>query len=151
MKKRLIFIILMMAVLLVGCHNQSNNEIEENREIYQKLVEAEERSGLINFNSRVIQENQDLNLPKAYNGVTFEYSSRNKAIISDEGIVTQPMTWWLQSRNQQGEVIEAFSELNKNWPIVIDVLMTYENQQRRAKILIIVAPHKDAVAPEYKG
>lgn len=152
MKRLLIGLTLLLTLSLVGCkESQTNKDIEEKRVVYQTLVEAEERSGLTNFNSRVIVENQNLNLPKTYNGVTFSYSSRNKDIISDEGDVVQPSTWWMQSRNQQGEVVEAFSELNKNWPIVIDVVMTYKDQERKAKILIIVAPHKDAVAPEYKG
>lgn len=153
MKKLLAILTFLMAFALFSCKKdgKESKEVLKERENYQMLVEAEERSGLLNFNNTIVTENKDLNLPKEYKGVTFNYASRNKNVISDEGVVTQPNTWWLQSRNQQGEVIEEFLELNKNWPIVIDVTMTYENQVRKAKILIIVVPHDDAVAPEYKG
>lgn len=156
MKKKNILLLLLITLFLFSlfaCQTtpEEEDDVTQEREIYQTLVRAEEISGLTGFNNKIINKDGSLGLPTEYEGVKFEYSSRNKDIISDDGVVTQPMTWWLQSRNQQGEVVEEFSGLNKNWPIVIDVKMTYENQVRKAKLLIIVVPHPDAVAPDYLG
>lgn len=153
MKKHFKLILSLILLVTLAACGTKKPEVEDDheKEVYKILAEAEEISGLTSFNSRLITENGSLGLPTEYNGVTFSYSSRSKDIISDDGVVTQPMTWWLQSRNQQGEVVDKFTDLNKNWPVVIDVVMKYENQVRNAKILILVAPHKDAVAPEYKG
>lgn len=156
MKKKNILLLLLITLFtfsLFACQNKPEeaDNVSQEREFYQTLVRAEEISGLTGFNNKIVDEEGSLGLPTEYEGVKFTYSSRIKEVISDDGVVTQPMTWWLQSRNQQGEVVEEFSGLNKNWPVVIDVKMTYENQVRQAKLLIIVVPHRDAVAPDYLG
>src|SRR5690554_7599571 len=104
MKKKNILLLLLITLFsfsLFACQTTPEEEdnVSHEREVYQTLVRAEEISGLTGFNNKIINKDGSLGLPTEYEGVKFEYSSRNKDIISDDGVVTQPMTWWLQSRN----------------------------------------------------
>ena len=124
------------------------SELSES-EIYQLLIEAEELSGMQSWNGKLISESGSLNLPSAYRGVTITYSSRNEDIISNDGYVTLPDECWIESRDQDG--VTERPNLNDNWPIVVDVTMTYGNQTRTAKLMFIVAPAEGFTCDKYKG
>jgi hypothetical protein len=113
------------------------------------LVEAEELSGMQSWNSKLITVSGDLNLPKSYRGVTITYSSRNEDIISNEGYVTLPGECWIESRNQDG--VTPNPNLNDNWPIVVDVTLTYQDHVRSAKLMFIVTPAEGFTCDKYKG
>jgi hypothetical protein len=122
---------------------------EEEKAIYQLLVDAENLSGMSKWNNIKITSNIDLELPMAYRGVTITYSSRNPEIISDLGIVTQPDECWIESRKQDG--VTPVPHLNDDWPVVLDVLMTYQGQERTAKLMFVVAPAEGFTCDKYKG
>lgn len=124
------------------------SELSES-EIYKLLVDAETLSGMQYWNGKLISVSGDLNLPTSYRGVTITYSSRNEDIISNDGYVTLPEECWIESRNQDG--VTERPNLNDNWPIVVDVTMTYGNQERTAKLMFIVAPAQGFTCDKYKG
>jgi hypothetical protein len=86
-----------------------------------------------------------------YKGVSITYTSRNQAIISNEGVVTQPNTCWIESRDQQGLPRTDLEGLNDNWPVVIDVLLSLNGQTRTAKLLFVVAPISGYTCDKYLG
>jgi len=125
------------------------NAVEQERLVYRLLLEAEEMSGFIQLQDQVIRESGDLELPTSYKGVEITYSSRMPDIISDQGIVTLPNECWIESRTQNGNTV--IPNLNDNWPVIIDVLMTFQGQQRTAKLLVIVTPEDGFTCDKYKG
>lgn len=125
------------------------NAVEQERLVYRLLLEAEEMSGFIQYQDRVIRESGDLELPTSYKGVVISYTSRMPDIISNQGIVTLPDECWIESRTQDGNTV--MPNLNDNWPVIIDVLMTYKGQQRTAKLLLIVTPEAGFTCDKYKG
>lgn len=145
MKKLFLFFILVLSfAFLVGCEKPTE-ETEE--DIFQLLMEAEDLSGM--KTNTIITKDGSLNLPTEYKGVQISYKSRNTAIITDDGIVTRPGECWLESRDQQGE--EVFENLNDNWPVVLDVILTYKGQTRKAKIMFVVAPRENFTCDKYQG
>jgi hypothetical protein len=154
MKKILLGIILSIMVFgLIACaQTEEPTETDsENYDIFRLLIEAEDLSGMSNQTKTVIRTPGSLNLPTEYQGVQILYSSRNKDIIDDNGVVTQPNECWIESRDQQGIAKEEFENLNDNWPIVIDVTMTYQGQVRTAKLLFVVAPAEGYTCNKYLG
>ncbi|HBT59649.1 MAG TPA: hypothetical protein DEA45_02370 [Acholeplasmataceae bacterium] len=151
MKKLFSLIMLVLTISLVSCgtKNTPKDEDKETVDIYQKLVQAETLSGMSAKMGTVIRADGSLGLPTSYEGVTFTYTSRNPEIISNDGVVTQPNQCWIESRDQQGET--TFENLNDNWPVVIDVVLTYENQSRNAKLLFVVAPRTGYTCDKYLG
>lgn len=160
MKKVLsLFFVLIIVFALQACDKEittttdndvttTNQELSE-AEVYQKLIEAEELSGMKDYDGILITESKDLGLPTEYNGVVITYSSRNSEIISDEGFVTLPDSCWIESREQDGTT--PMPNLNDNWPIVIDVTMEYMGQVRTAKLMFIVAPAPGFSCDKYLG
>lgn len=146
-KLYLVIIIFSFSLLLIGC--QSEKTVEEKEDIYQKLVMAETLSGMMDKVGTVIRIDGSLGLPTEYQGVTITYQSRVPEIISNTGVVTRPSTCWIQSRDQQG--VNIFEGLNDNWPVVIDVTLSYEGQVRNAKLLFVVAPTEGFTCNTYKG
>ncbi|MDY0372647.1 MAG: hypothetical protein WCR28_03725 [Candidatus Izemoplasmatales bacterium] len=166
--KKLFFLFLMMTLVLAlfACDGESSSvtsqttaqptsssistgsELSES-EIYALLVEAEELSGMQSYNGKLISESGDLHLPSSYRGVTIIYSSRNEDVISNDGYVTLPDECWIESREQDG--ITPKPGLNDNWPIVVDVKLTYGNQERSAKLMFIVVPADGFTCDKYKG
>ncbi len=118
-------------------------------QIYKLLIEAEELSGMTDWNGLLISVGQDLNLPTSYKGVTITYSSREPSIVSNDGIVTLPDECWIESREQDG--VTPIPNLNDNWPVVVDVLMTYLGHERTAKLMFIIAPEAGFTCDKYKG
>lgn len=152
MKK--LYVMCMMVVFgltLLGCQNQPNEEENVIDDTYLLLMEAEDLSGMANKTKVVITEDGSLNLPATYKGVTITYTSRNADIISNEGVVTQPNTCWIESRDQQGIPQAELVGLNDNWPVVIDVTLTLNGQTRTAKLLFVVAPRTGFTCNNYKG
>ena len=152
MKKLLFSSLLLVVLLLVSACQSSNtetNDVSREREVYQLLIETENLSGMTSSMGRLIATNGSLGLPTSYKGVSITYTSRNPEIISHEGVVTQPNSCWIQSKDQQGVV--DFPNLNDNWPVVIDVLIAYEGQQRTAKLLFTVAPAPGFTCDKYLG
>lgn len=145
MYKRIFLLLVLVLGFLVGCDKQ---KLEE-EDIFRLLMEAEDLSGMKSKTNSVISESGNLNLPTTYKGVTIIYKSRNAAIISDEGVVTLPDECWIESRDQQG--IEVFENLNDNWPVVIDVTLSYKGQTRKAKLLFVVAPSPGFTCDKYQG
>jgi hypothetical protein len=125
--------------------DQGGSEID----VYQLLIEAEELSGMKDYDGILITESKDLGLPTEYNGVVITYKSRNSEIISDEGVVTLPDSCWIESREQDG--VTPMPNLNDNWPIVLDVTMEYMGQVRTAKLMFIVAPAPGFSCDKYLG
>jgi major membrane immunogen (membrane-anchored lipoprotein) len=143
MKKLFGIISLIFAVLLLTACGESEEDI------YALLMEAEDLSGMKAKMGTVISEDGDLGLPKEYNGVEITYKSRNPDIISDDGIVTLPGECWIESRDQKGE--KKFEGLNDNWPVVIDVTLSYKGMERTAKLLFVVAPREGYTCDKYLG
>lgn len=140
--------VILLALALAACGNKTP-EKEEKTDSYQKLVQAETLSGMTSKMGMVIRTDGSLDLPTNYEGVSITYKSRNPEIISNDGVVTQPNQCWIESRDQQGET--TFENLNDNWPVVIDVVLTYENQSRNAKLLFVVAPRIGYTCDKYLG
>jgi len=92
-----------------------------------------------------------LGLPTIYQGVTITYQSRNPEIISNIGVVTLPSSCWIESRDQQGLNPEQYRNLNDNWPVLLDVTLSFEGQQRTAKLLFVVAPREGFTCQKYLG
>lgn len=149
MKK--ILIILTMTIFLLNLWGCKKDTIEEpvKDDVYQLLVDAEDLSGMTEKTKVLITANGSLGLPTSYQGVVISYHSRNADIISDEGVVTQPNSCWIESRNQQGTNI--YENLNDNWPIIVDVTFTLEGQTRTAKLLFVVAPSEGFTCDKYLG
>ena len=154
MKKLLFMLTLIIMVFgLVAC-SESEDETETNTvnyDIFRLLMEAEDLSGMSERTKTVIRTSGSLNLPTEYQGVQITYSSRNKDVIDDNGVVTQPNECWIESRDQQGIAKDEFKNLNDNWPIVVDVTLTYEGQVRTAKLLFVVAPEEGFTCNKYLG
>jgi hypothetical protein len=164
MKKRWMFLFLFIP-FLVSCASDPTsadttnaqttaqpttlNAVEQERLVYRLLLEAEEMSGFIQYQDQVIRESGDLLLPTSYKGVVITYTSRMPEIISNQGIVTLPDECWIESRTQDGNTV--IPNLNDNWPVIIDVLMTYQGQQRTAKLLLTVTPEAGFTCDKYKG
>ena len=156
MRKKILglMIILLIGFILTACKNKptdDQDDLDIIDQTYLLLMEAEDLSGMSQKTKTVITSDGNLNLPTSYKGVTIVYSSRNKDIISDEGIVTQPNTCWIESRDQQGIPKEDFVGLNDNWPVVVDVTLSYEGQTRTAKLLFVVAPAAGFTCNKYLG
>lgn len=115
------------------------------------LMEAEDLSGMKNRMNSVIRTPGSLGLPTEYRGVIITYSSRVPSIISNNGEVTLPTECWIESRDQQGLSRSEFQGLNDNWPVVLDVLLSYQGQQRTAKLLFVVAPAEGYTCDKYLG
>ena len=151
MKKKLILLTLILtAFILYGCQD-TEPVIETLDDTYMLLMEAEDLSGIAVKTKVVITQDGSLGLPTEYKGVTITYSSRNTDVISDQGVVTQPNECWIESRDQQGNDTDEFDNLNDNWPIVLDVLFTYNGQTRTAKLLFVVAPRDGFTCNKYLG
>lgn len=129
--------------MLFGCKNDSSSDA------FALLMEAEDLSGMKAKMNTLITESGDLGLPTEYKGVKITYKSRSPEIISDEGVVTLPAECWLESRDQKGE--EVFEGLNDNWPVVIDVTLSYKGMERTAKLLFVVSPREGYTCDKYKG
>lgn len=155
MKKIIGILIFLFCLLpLFSCEKSTTTTIDptiEEKEIYQLLTDAENLSGMSNWNGRLITESGSLDLPTEYKGVLITYSSRNPEIISDSGVVTLPDTCWIDSRDQQGSDNDEFAHLNDNWPIVVDVTMTYKGQTRTAKLMFLIAPAEGFTCDKYLG
>ncbi len=165
MKRYVILLgLLLISFVLVGCDKESSTTTTEasttdslttlytgfsETEVYQLLIEAEELSGMNRYNGLLITESKDLELPTEYNGVLITYSSRDKSIISDEGVVTLPDSCWIESREQDG--VTEVPNLNDNWPVVVDVTMEFMGQVRTAKLMFIVTPEAGFVCDKYLG
>ncbi len=134
----------------LGLSGGSEGSLDE-KAVYQLLVDAENLSGMSRYNNQIISANGDLALPKDYRGVTITYSSRHPEIISNDGIVTLPDTCWIESRNQQGQDTGQFDHLNDNWPVVLDVTLTFMGQVRTAKLMFVVAPAEGFTCDKYLG
>lgn len=145
MFKRILILLVLVLGFLVGCEKPNTEE----EDIFGLLMEAEDLSGMKSKTVSVISEAGSLNLPTEYKGVTITYKSRNSAIISDEGVVTLPTECWIESRDQKGE--QVYENLNDNWPVVIDVTLTYKGQTRKAKLLFVVAPSPGFTCDKYQG
>ena len=155
MKKLLLTLTLIITLLiLIGC---SPTEIEQPDDTivvdqtYALLMDAEDLSGMADKTKSVIRVSGSLGLPTEYRGVVITYSSRNEEIISNAGVVTLPTECWIESRDQQGLNAEEFEGLNDNWPIVLDVLLSYQGQSRTAKLLFVVAPDEGYTCNKYLG
>ncbi|HOW37892.1 MAG TPA: hypothetical protein P5154_04005 [Candidatus Izemoplasmatales bacterium] len=135
------------ALDLVG----QTEETWDEKAVYQLLVDAENLSGMSRYNNQIIAVDGDLALPKEYRGVTITYSSRHPEIISNDGVVTLPDTCWIDSRNQQGQDTTQFDHLNDNWPVVLDVTLTFMGQVRTAKLMLVVAPAEGFTCDKYLG
>lgn len=148
-----LLMILILTFALVGCDNNDKDPTEgqNDEDVFLKLIEAEDLSGISEKTARVITEDGSLGLPTEYQGVKITYSSRQKDIISDDGVVTRPSTCWIESRKQNGEKDEKFKNLNDNWPVVVDVTFSYKGQTRTGKLMFIVAPREGFTCDKYKG
>ncbi len=152
MKKSMMFIVLFsMFFLLIGCQEQASTETEEAIDVFRLLMEAEDLSGMSSKTKSVITVDGDLGLPTIYQGVTITYQSRNPEIISNIGVVTLPSSCWIESRDQQGLNPEQYRNLNDNWPVLLDVTLSFEGQQRTAKLLFVVAPREGFTCQKYLG
>jgi hypothetical protein len=145
-----ILLILLVLSLLSGCGNKENEDTDTIPiDVFRLLMEAEDLSGMADKTKTVITEAGSLNLPFEYHGVEISYRSRNPLIISDLGVVTLPTECWIESRDQQGNAV--FKSLNDNWPIVLDVTLTYQGQTRTTKLLFVVAPQVGFTCNKYLG
>lgn len=153
MRKKIVlsFLVFIMSFFFIACQDQEKTEEVTIDNTYLLMMEAEDLSGMSEKTKIVITLDGSLNLPTVYKGVTITYSSRNKEIISDEGVVQRPSTCWIESRDQQGIAKSDLVGLNDNWPIVIDVTMSYNGQQRTAKLLFVVAPRDGFTCQKYLG
>lgn len=155
MKKILLIIIFIVTIFqLIGCTPNETEQIDDQVVIdqtYALLIDAEDLSGMANKTKTVIRIAGSLGLPTEYRGVSITYSSRNESIISNTGVVTLPIECWIESRDQQGLKAEEFKGLNDNWPIVLDVVLSYQGQSRTAKLLFVVAPSEGYTCNKYLG
>lgn len=161
MKKAFVLSLVLLVFLFVAACDSStatttpttNTTVTELSEkaVYQLLVDAENLSGMSQWSGLLVTEAGSLGLPTVYKGVQITYSSRNKDIISDDGVVTLPDTCWIDSRNQAGQDTSTFDGYNDNWPVVLDVRLTYGSQIRTAKLLIVVAPGAGFTCDKYLG
>ena len=153
MKKSLFMVLFLILILAFASCAEATTTVDptiaEERAAYQKLVAAETLSGMGAWNGILIDSAGPLGLPTAYQGVQITYASRQPDIISDDGVVTLPDTCWIQSKDQLGE--EDFANLNDNWPVVLDVTMTYLGQTRTAKLMFIIAPAAGFTCDKYLG
>lgn len=155
MKKIIGFLIFVLCLFpLFACDKVTSSFVDTNAEekaIYKLLTDAENLSGMSEWNGRLITESGSLGLPTEYRGVTITYVSRSPEIISNQGIVTLPDTCWIESRDQQGTDNGEFDHLNDNWPIVLDVTMSYQGQTRTAKLMFLIAPAAGFTCDKYQG
>lgn len=150
MKKILnIFVVLTLLLILTSC----KDSVESDSEAYQKLVYAEDFSGLHELVApKIITKDGPLNLPTEFEGVKISYKPRpvqGIQIIDENGVVTRPDTCWIQSKDQQG--VKDFPNLNDNWPVVIDVTYEYKSETKKGKLLMIVAPKEGFTCNKYLG
>jgi hypothetical protein len=152
MKKTLLIGMIVLSFLfLQGCQ-KTDETIQDNEiDVYRLLMDAEDLSGMTNKTKSIITVDGDLGLPMSYHGVTITYASRNASIISNLGVVTRPNECWIESRDQQGLNPNDYQNLNDNWPILLDVTLTYEGQSRTAKLLFVVAPREGFTCQKYLG
>lgn len=139
------------SIFIVACQPEEETPLDEVDRTYMLLMEAEDLSGMSEKTKVVITASGSLNLPTSYKGVTITYSSRQKDIISDEGVVTLPSECWIESRDQQGLPREDLVGLNDNWPVVLDVTLSLNGQTRTAKLLFVVAPTESYTCDKYQG
>jgi hypothetical protein len=139
-----IIIILVFAFLLVSCDKDQAPD-----GTFELLMEAEDLSGMKSKINTLIEKEGSLGLPTEYKGVKITYKSRSPEIISDDGVVTLPEECWIESRDQKGE--KLFENLNDNWPVVLDVELSYNGMKRNAKLLFTVAPRVGFTCDKYKG
>lgn len=152
MKKTLwIIMMIISSIFIVACQPEEETPLDEVDRTYMLLMEAEDLSGMSEKTKVVITASGSLNLPTSYKGVTITYSSRQKDIISDEGVVTLPSECWIESRDQQGLPREDLVGLNDNWPVVLDVTLSLNGQTRTAKLLFVVAPTESYTCDKYQG
>ena len=162
MKRQIAFFFFLFAfIFLISCDKEtsiptstdssfvSTTQALSESEIYQLLINAEEMSGMKDYDGLIIRESGDLELPTSYQGVSISYSSRNPGIISDQGVVTLPDSCWIESRGQDG--VTPFPNLNDNWPVVLDVMMEYMGQTRTAKLMFVVQPETGFTCDKYLG
>lgn len=154
MRKKILLslFLIILSLMIISCQD----ELSETKEVeiddtYLLLMEAEDLSGMADKTKVVITSDGSLMLPTTYKGVSISYSSRNEDIISNEGLVVQPNTCWIESRDQQGIPKDEFEGLNDNWPVVLDVLLSYNGQTRTAKLLFVVAPKSGYTCDKYLG
>lgn len=154
--KRLLLLTLMMvfAGSLIACGVTTTVSTEDpaivaERDAYLTLISAETLSGMNRYFGQIIRTDGDLALPFAYEGVSIVYSSRLPEIVSHTGVVTRPDSCWIHSRDQQGLI--DYPNLNDNWPVVVDVTMTYLGQIRTAKLMFVVAPRDGYTCDKYLG
>ena len=154
MSKKYVIVILMfiMGLIMVSCQEDESETIPTViDDTYILLMEAEDLSGMAEKTKVVVTQEGSLELPTSYKGVTITYSSRVPEIISNDGVVTLPDTCWIESRDQQGLTRDDLVGLNDNWPVVIDVILSYQGQQRTAKLLFVVAPQAGYTCDKYLG
>ncbi len=153
MKKILFLLTLLFSgLILMGCQEgEPSDETIAIDQTFRLLMEAEDLSGMADKTKTVIRTAGSLGLPTSYQGVQITYSSRNKDIINDQGVVTLPTECWIESRDQQGVSRSQFNNLNDNWPVVVDVTLTYQGQTRTAKLLFVVAPIEGFTCNKYLG
>ncbi|MDD3999797.1 MAG: hypothetical protein PHX62_02740 [Bacilli bacterium] len=142
-----IIIILAFALLLVSC----DKDEESVDETFELLMQAEELSGMKAKTNTTITEAGSLGLPTEYKGVAISYKSRSPEIITDQGVVILPEECWIESRDQKGQVNEEFKDINNDWPVVLDVTLSYNGQTRSAKLLFVVAPVEGFTCDKYLG
>ncbi|MBU1143678.1 MAG: hypothetical protein KKH92_08560 [Firmicutes bacterium] len=155
MKKILFTLTLLITMIgLIGCTPSDTVPTDDPVVIdttYALLMDAEDLSGMADKTKTIIRVAGSLGLPTTYRGVTITYSSRNEDIISNSGVVTLPTECWIESRDQQGLSKAEFEGLNDNWPIVLDVVLSYQGQSRTAKLLFVVAPAEGFTCNKYLG
>ena len=147
-------LIMIFGLMVSACTNDietPEDTLPMQDQTFRLLMEAEDLSGMADMTKSVITTNGSLNLPTEYLGVQITYSSRNKDIIDNDGNVTRPNECWIESRDQQGIAKEAFENLNDNWPVVVDVTLTFQGQTRTAKLLFVVAPENGFTCNKYLG
>lgn len=153
MRKKIVLIMMLCitGLVMMACQDQDEEETNVIDDTYLLLMEAEDLSGMAEKTKVVITEEGSLGLPSTYKGVSITYHSRNAEIISDAGIVTLPSECWIESRDQQGLAREDLEGLNDNWPVIIDVTLSYNGQTRTAKLLFVVAPQAGYTCDKYLG
>lgn len=149
--KKLVYLFMMVIsfFLLSACTHTTTSTTSEAMDVFKLLMEAEDLSGMVDQTKVVITQPGNLQLPTSYQGVQITYQSRTPEIISHEGIVTLPTECWMESRDQQGQ--EVFPNLNDNWPVVVDVTLSFQGQTRTAKLLFVVAPQVGFTCNKYRG